>query len=341
MLALRTLALALAVTTLTSAAARAPGDTRPNIILFFPDTIRAESLSVYGHPLTATPNAERLAASGVLFTQAHAQHTQCTPSRCALLTGRYMHVLGHRTQNHLLQPSEENAFALLKASGYTTISIGKNDALAPGSFQQTFDYWVEDIGTSKGDNPFAFGEAGYYSMSALPGAAPANSTANGDVLMARLVADLLRAGEVPEPFAIMMTSEGGHPPYGAPEPFHSMYTAAQVKAAAPLRAFQPGQPPHLGPAGITSFRNLTSFGDDFFYALAAIYLGRMAYTDVQLGTVLDALDASPFKNHTAIIFSSDHGDYRCAQMLCFHCTACSTSPPSHTTPPHTPLSPQW
>ena len=303
-------ALRIALVVAAAAAARAPGDTRPNILLFFPDTVRAESLSVYGHPLIHTPNTERLAASGVLFSQAHAQHTQCTPSRCALLTGRYMHVLGHRTQNHLLQPSEENAFALLKASGYTTISIGKNDALAPGSFQQTFDYWVEDIGSSKGSNPFAFGEAGYYSMSALPGAAPANSTANGDVLMARLVADLLRAGKVPEPFAIMMTSEGGHPPYGAPEPFHSLYSAAQVRAAAPLRAFQPGLPPHLGPAGITSFRNLTSFDDDFFYSLAAIYLGRLAYTDVQLGTVLDALDASAFKANTAVIFSSDHGDYR-------------------------------
>jgi hypothetical protein len=52
------------------------------------------------------------------------------------------------------------------------------------------------------------------------------------VLQARLVADLLREGAVPEPFAIIMTGEGAHPPYGAPEPYHSMYTGAQVAAAA-------------------------------------------------------------------------------------------------------------
>ena len=67
-------------------ASRAPGDTRPNIITYFPDTIRAESLSAYGHPLAKTPNVDRLAASGILFEQAHVQHSQCTPSRCALLS---------------------------------------------------------------------------------------------------------------------------------------------------------------------------------------------------------------------------------------------------------------
>jgi len=52
-------------------------------------------------------------------------HLSCRPSRCALVTGRYMHVLGHRTQTHLVQPWEANAFAYLKAAGYTTIMIGE------------------------------------------------------------------------------------------------------------------------------------------------------------------------------------------------------------------------
>jgi len=292
-----------------AAATRAAGDTRPNIIVFLPDTIRADALSIYGHPLTRTPNAARLAAAGVTFSQAHAQHTQCTPSRCALLSGRYMHVLGHRTQNHLLQPQEQNAFALLKASGYTTISLGKNDAISVGAMNSTFDFWQEDIGVSKGGNPFPFGEAGYYAMAAAPGPAAANSTKNGDVLQARLVEQLLLGGQVPQPFAIIMTGEGAHPPYGAPQPFHSMYSGAQVKAAAPLRAFAPGLPPHLSPQGIQHFRNLSSFGPDFFYDLAAIYLGRVSYMDLQLGIVLDALAASAHANSTALLFTSDHGDY--------------------------------
>jgi arylsulfatase A-like enzyme len=293
----------------TALALRASGDDRPNIIVFLPDTIRADSLSVYGHPLTSTPNAARLSASGVTFAQSHAQHTQCTPSRCALLSGRYMHVLGHRTQNHLLQPQEQNAFALLKAAGYTTVSLGKNDAISPGAMNASFTFWQEDIGVSKGANPFAYGEAGYYAMASGPGPLPANSTGNGDVLQARLVADLLLGGSLPEPFAIIMTGEGAHPPYGCPEPYYSMYTGAQVKAAAPLRAFAPGLPPHLSPQGIAHFRNLTSFPESFFYDLAAIYLGRVSYMDMQLGMVLDALQASAHASTTALFFTSDHGDY--------------------------------
>jgi hypothetical protein len=105
-----------------ASARRAPGDTRPNIVLFHPDTIRAESLGTYGHPLSKTPNYDRLAARGVLFEQAHVQHTQCSPSRCAMMTGRYMHVYGHRTQTNLVKEWEDNAFAYLKAAGYTVRS---------------------------------------------------------------------------------------------------------------------------------------------------------------------------------------------------------------------------
>lgn len=95
-----------------------------------PDSVRAESLSSYGHPLVKTPNVERLAATGTLFEQAHVQHTQCSPSRSAIITGRYMHVLGHRTQTHLVQAAEQNLFSLLKAHNYTTLMLGKNDMLA-------------------------------------------------------------------------------------------------------------------------------------------------------------------------------------------------------------------
>ena len=167
-------------------AARAPGDTRPNIIVFFPDTIRAEALSNYGHPLTKTPNAERLAAEGVLFEQAHVQHTQCSPSRCAIMTGRYMHVNGHRTQTHLVQGWEPNVFAYLKNSGYTTLMLGKNDMLATDSWNQTFTFWENVIGTDGGANKFKQGEPGYYSFAAYAGSALGNNVrARGRARLAR------------------------------------------------------------------------------------------------------------------------------------------------------------
>ena len=65
----------------------------PNIVFYLPDEVRAESLGTFGHPVTQTPSYDRLAALGTTFTNAHSLHTQCTPSRCAMLTGRYMHTM--------------------------------------------------------------------------------------------------------------------------------------------------------------------------------------------------------------------------------------------------------
>jgi len=87
---------------------------RMNIVFMFQDTLRAESFSSYGNPLQTTPNLDEFAKTGVRFDQTHAMHTQCSPSRVTMLTGRHMHVLGHRTQMHLIQPYEFNYFQILK-----------------------------------------------------------------------------------------------------------------------------------------------------------------------------------------------------------------------------------
>jgi choline-sulfatase len=109
---------------------------------------------------------------------------------------------------------------------------------------------------------------------------------------------------------------GAHPPYGAPEDYFARYTSNEVRAAQPLRALVPGnaKPPHLQPGGITGFRNLTSFhggaaDDELFYELQAVYLGRVAFVDYVLGTLMRGIDASPLANRTALLVHSDHGDY--------------------------------
>ena len=304
------LALLSALLALRAAAWRAAGDSRPNIVITIPDTIRAEALSVYGHPFVSTPNAARMAKQGVVFGQAHVQHTQCSPSRCAIITGRPMHVLGHRTQTHLVQPWEPNMFAILKAEGYTTMLLGKNDMLAAASFNASFTFWQDDGGVDQGSNPFSFGEAGYYAFANSAAPQNGNSTSNGDLKAVRLFADWLQS-DPPEPFAVWLSGDGGHPPYGAPRDYFSLYSAAQVLAETPLRALSPGddKPLHIGPDGITGFRNLTMFNDTFFAGLNAVYHGRVSYADWVLGQLLDAVDASPMAARTMVTLISDHGDY--------------------------------
>ena len=89
-----------------------PPITGVNVVFFFPAEVRAESLSVYGHPLAKTPNYDRLAAEGIVFTNVHALHTQCSPSRAAMVTGRYVHSMGHRTSMHLVRYERASIFSL-------------------------------------------------------------------------------------------------------------------------------------------------------------------------------------------------------------------------------------
>ena len=119
------------------------------------------------------------------------------------------------------------------------------------------------------------------------------------------------ANSPPEPFAIWVSGVGAHPPYHAPKDYYSMYTAEQVKAAAPIRPVLPAanKPAFIGPAGIPGYRGLSGFNDSFFYELAAVYLGRVSYTDFVLGALLDGIAASPLAGSTALLFSSDHGDF--------------------------------
>ena len=312
------LALTLALALAPALALRAPGDNRPNVVLFYPDTLRAEAFGTYGHPLSKTPNFDALASQGVTFESAHVQHTQCAPSRCALFTGRYMHVLGHRTQTHLVRSYEDNLFKYLKRANYTTILLGKNDVLAADSFNSSLSFWQGTIGVSEGPSNFTRpGRAGYYSFAGTAGPCKGtNAACNGDLKAVEDSVAFFNSGDsLPEPFFLFLPGIGAHPPYGAPSDFFASYTSDQVRAAAPLRQLVPGnaKPGHLQPTGITGFRNLTSFhdeGDDeLFYELAAVYLGRIAYVDYVLGVLMRGLDASPIVGRTALIAHSDHGDY--------------------------------
>src|SRR5688500_19523443 len=83
--------LMLALGSMTAGAADANGP-RPNILVILADDLGYSDLGCYGSEI-ATPNLDRLAASGVRFTQFYNQ-ARCCPSRAALLTGRYPHQVG-------------------------------------------------------------------------------------------------------------------------------------------------------------------------------------------------------------------------------------------------------
>src|SRR5688500_10702725 len=67
--------------------------TRPNILVLFADDWSWPHASAYGDPVVRTPNFDRIAREGALFTHAFSAAPSCTPSRASLLTGRAVHSL--------------------------------------------------------------------------------------------------------------------------------------------------------------------------------------------------------------------------------------------------------
>jgi arylsulfatase A-like enzyme len=107
---------------------------KPNIIIIYADDLGYGDLGCYGHPTIRTPNLDQMAAEGVRFTEFYSAAEVCTPSRAALLTGRYPIRSGMcSSKKRVLFPnslgglpqSEVTIAKGLKGVGYATACVGK------------------------------------------------------------------------------------------------------------------------------------------------------------------------------------------------------------------------
>ena len=104
---------------------------KPNVVLIMMDDLGYGDLGSYGAPDVKTPNIDRLAREGVRLTDAYANGVVCTPTRTALISGRYQQRVGLEGALTLadtalgLPVTGTSLPALLKANGYATALIGK------------------------------------------------------------------------------------------------------------------------------------------------------------------------------------------------------------------------
>jgi arylsulfatase A len=133
---------------------------KPNVIVILADDLGWGDLGAYGATKIQTPNCDRLAEEGILFTDAHSADAVCSPSRYSVLTGRYAWrtwlkngiLVEHMPL--LIEPGRLTLPAMFQRFGYTTGCIGKwhlgwgneinadfNGEVAPGPLECGFDYF--------------------------------------------------------------------------------------------------------------------------------------------------------------------------------------------------------
>lgn len=106
---------------------------RPNIILIVADDLGYGDLACYGHPRNKTPHLDKMAQEGLKFTDYHANGPMCSPTRAALLTGKYQHRFGRVFESalsakspHIGLPTDAVTIPqVLKKAGYATGMYGK------------------------------------------------------------------------------------------------------------------------------------------------------------------------------------------------------------------------
>lgn len=131
-----------------------PGN-KPNILFIMSDDHARQAISAYGHPvskLAPTPNIDKLASLGALFTANYCANSICGPSRATILTGKHSHKNGFmQNSSKAFDGSQQTLPKILSANGYETAIIGKWHLV---SKPVGFDHWQILIDQGEYNNPY-------------------------------------------------------------------------------------------------------------------------------------------------------------------------------------------
>ena len=280
---------------------------RPNILYIMADDHAAHAIGAYGSKVNHTPQIDRLAQQGMRAANCFVTNSICTPSRAAILTGKYSHINGVPVFNRF-DGSQPTLAKHLQAAGYHTGMIGKWHL---GSDPTGFDYWNILPGQGVYHNPV------FIDM----GKRRKHSGYVTD-LITDFSIEFLKNRPAGKPFFLMCHHKAPHRPWQPdakhaqqfanvkiPEPatFHDDYAtrtdAAREATMRIDRDLQPTDVKQTPPAGLSELE-LKQWK---YQRYMQDYLACVASVDDNVGRLLDYLDASGLAQNTIVIYTSDQG----------------------------------
>ncbi len=282
-------------------AAMSCGGRPPNVVLVIVDDLGRQDVGVYGSRFHETPVIDQLARDGVLFTNAYAAHPRCTPSRVAMLSGRFPARYGvpgfeDRSEGPHALPLSAVTFAeRLRDVGYRTGYIGKWHVGERGGGPDAQGFDVSRFAGQTGAPGSHFQP---YERRRPTGGFPSYTKGvRGDYLTDRLTNEAIRFVERADgrPFLLVLSHYAVHTPIQAK-------AEAIRKYRSKARAW--GLQPHPSLDLVVDRTGQVKTEQNH-----PTYAAMVDSVDENLGRLLQALDRAGARDNTVVIVTSDHGGF--------------------------------
>ncbi len=281
---------------------------RPNILYIMSDDHASHAISAYDNRLINTPNIDRLAKEGCLFTHVFATNAICTPSRATILTGQYSHINAVPVFNRL-DPNTVTVAHRLQQAGYHTAMIGKWHL---GSDPQGFDYWEILPGQGVYFDPILYTREG-------------SKQYNGEYVtdtITDLAITQLRNRPKDKPFFMMVHHKAPHRNWQPAARHEKIWRQKSIPEPATLFDDYTGRADAIREQKQSIARDLTA--NDVKQDIPAEltghertrwcyqrymqdYLACIQAVDESVGRILDELDQQGLTQNTVVIYTSDQG----------------------------------
>lgn len=291
----------------------------PNVLMICIDDLNDWLGCMNGHPNTKTPNIDRLAAQGTLFTNAHCQAPVSGPSRASIMTGLLPSttgIYGMVEDNKIKEssaPTEACTFLpeYFRQQGYYTMGVGKIfHEHAPDGVLDKSGGRIRGFGPNAPQR-FAWsgnrGE-GYSSTSTDWGAFPEEDSLMPDYQSAQWVVARLKEDHE-KPFFLAVGFIRPHVPWYVPQKWFDLHPVDSLETP-PYLPCDMDDIPEIGKqlADVPMMPTTEwAIEHNEWKKIVQAYLACISFVDHYVGEVLKALEESPYADNTIVVLWSDHG----------------------------------